>query len=147
MNLLNKNQQDSNKIDEFRETSNTQYTEEIQIQEKTLISPDLLLKLEQEAEILSEQIDTLTQELEYERQRVEGYHQELVYTNDEMSLINGELQDVLSSERMKLAQAKQLAKNILKTHQSSSEGLAQLLSSVYGVVVTADELKPILNRV
>lgn len=147
MNLLNKNQQDSNKIDEFRKTSNTQYTEEIQIQEKTLISPDLLLKLEQEAEILSEQIDTLTQELEYERQRVEGYHQELVYTNDEMSLINGELQDVLSSERMKLAQAKQLAKNILKTHQSSSEGLAQLLSSVYGVVVTADELKPILNRV
>lgn len=147
MNLLNKNQQDSNKIDEFRETSNTQYTEEIQIQEKTLISPDLLLKLEQEAEILSEQIDTLTQELEYERQRVEGYHQELVYTNDEMSLINGELQDVLSSERMKLAQAKQLAKNILNTHKSSSECLAQLLSSVYGVVVTADELKPILNRV
>lgn len=147
MNLLNKNQQDSNKIDEFRETSNTQYTEEIQIQEKTLISPDLLLKLEQEAEILSEQIDTLTQELEYERQRVEGYHQELVYTNDEMSLINGELQDVLSSDRMKLAQAKQLAKNILKNHQSSSECLAQLLSSVYGVVVTADELKPILNRV
>lgn len=145
MNLLNKNQQDSHKIDEFRETSNTQYIEEIQIQEKTLISSDELLKIEQEAEILSEQIDTLTQELEYERQRVEGYHQELVYTNDEMSLINGELQDVLSSERMKIAQAKQLAKNILNTHKSSSECLAQLLSSVYGVVVTADELLLVVN--
>ena len=147
MNILNKNHQDCNKIDDFRETSNTKPIEEIQLQKQTLISSDELLKIEQEAEILSEQIDTLTQELEYERQRVEGYHQELVYANHEMSLFNGELQDVLSSERMKIAQAKQLGINILSTHQSSSECLAQLLSSLYGVVVTAEELSLVINRV
>lgn len=147
MNILNKNHQDCNKIDDFRETSNTKPIEEIQLQKQTLISSDELLKIEQEAEILSEQIDTLTQELEYERQRVEGYHQELVYANHEMSLLNGELQDVLSSERMKIAQAKQLGINILSTHQSSSECLAQLLSSLYGVVVTAEELSLVINRV
>src|SRR4028118_643037 len=147
MNILNKNHQDCNKIDDFRETSNTKPIEEIQLQKQTLISSDELLKIEQEAETLSEQIDTLPQELEYERQRVEGYHQELVYANHEMSLLNGELQDVLSYERMKIAEAKQLAKNILNTHKSSSECLAQLLSSLYGVVVTAEELSLVINRV
>jgi phosphatidate phosphatase PAH1 len=144
VNILNENHQDCNKIDEFRETSDRKSIEEIQPQKQTLISPDELLKIEQEAKILSEQIDTLTQELEHERQRVEGYHQELVYTNQEMRLLNGELQDVLRFERMKLKQAQQLGTNILSTHQSSSECLAQLLSSLYGVVVKAEELSLVI---
>jgi hypothetical protein len=105
-----------------------------------------LLKLEQEAEILREQVETLKQELECESQLVQEYHQELLYANSEKSLLNCELQDTFNLERQKLAQAKRLAQNILSSRRFTSKSLAELLSFIYDVVVTANELEPIANQ-
>lgn len=117
--------------------------EESQLQKQVTISAYELLKIEQEAEICREQLETLKQELEYEHQRVEGYYQELLYANSEIETLNTELLGEYSVKRVKLAQAKQLARNILSSRQFTSNSLAELLSAIYDVKVTADELEPI----
>ena len=109
-------------------------------------SVDELLKIEQEAEILREQVETLKQELKCELQLVQEYHQELLYANSEISLLNCELQDTFRLQKLKLAQAKRLAQNILITRRFTSKSLAELLSFIYDDVVTANELKPISNQ-
>ena len=97
--------------------------------------------MEQAAEFLGEQVETLHQELQYERQIVEEYYQELLRTNYEMSVINSELQEKYRFDKLKLDEAKRLAQNILSTQKSTSESLAELLSAIYKVSVTADQLE------
>lgn len=117
--------------------------QESQLQEQSIIGADELLKMEQEAEILREQIDTLKQQLQNERQLVEEYRRELQFANSEMLLLNKEVQNTYSVERLELDEAKRFARRILSSRQFTSESLAKLLSAIYGVVVTADELKPL----
>ena len=117
--------------------------EERQLQEQRIIRTDELLKMEQESEILREQIDTLQQELQKEYQLGEEYRQELQHVHSEMFLLNQELQHTFSIERLELDEAKQFAQKILSTRQLTSESFAQLLSAIYGVVVTADHLEPL----
>ncbi len=81
-------------FDEFIETSNAIYIEESFFQEKTIISSYELLKLQHEAEILREQVESLKQELEYKSQLVEIYQQELLNANSEMEGLNWELQNI-----------------------------------------------------
>jgi cell fate (sporulation/competence/biofilm development) regulator YmcA (YheA/YmcA/DUF963 family) len=139
---LSKSDQVCHNSDELIETPNAINTQESYLQEKTMISAYELLKMEQEAEILREQVESLKQELQYAYQLVEEYRQELLDANDEMSLLNRELQDTFSLERLKLDQAKRLAQNLLISRQFTSESFAKLLSAISGVVVTADELEP-----
>lgn len=141
---LSKANQGTHKIDKFIETQNLcAEREESQLQKQVTISAYELLTIEQEAEICREQLETLKQELEYEHQRAEGYYQELVYANSEIETLNSELLGEFSVKRVKLAQAKQLARNILSSRQFTSNSLAELLSAIYDVKVTADELEPI----
>jgi chromosome segregation ATPase len=96
---------------------------------------------------LREQVETLKQELQYERQLVKEYHQELLCTNSEMSILNSELQNVRRLESLKVDEAKRLAQNILSSQKSTRESLAELLSAIYDVLLTADQLEPITFRV
>lgn len=128
------------KINNFTELSTPLKREQQNIQEKTSLSADEILEIEQAAEFLGEQVETLQQELQYERQLVKEYHQELLRTNYEMSVINSELQDKYRLERLKLDEAKRLAQNILSSQKSTGESLAELLSAIYNVLVTADQL-------
>lgn len=129
----------------FIETPNAIKKEESYLQEQKGFNADEILKIEQEAEILREQVETLKQELQYECQLGEQYQQEIVCTNLEMSIINRELQEVHRLEKLKLDEAKRLAQNLLFNHKSTSESLAELLSAIYDVSVTAEQLKPIKN--
>lgn len=130
------------KSDEFIETVNTTETEESQLQKQRIISAYELLKMEQQAEILREQVESLKQELQYAYELVEEYRQELLDANDEMSLLNRELQDESRLDRLKLDEAKRLAQHLLISRQFTSESFAELLSAFSGVAVTADELEP-----
>lgn len=139
---LSKSNYSFHKTDEFIETVNTTPTEESHLQKQRIISAYELLKMEQEAEILREQVESLKQELQYAYELVEEYRQELLDANDEMSLLNRELQDESRLDRLKLDEAKRLAQNLLISRQFTSESFAELLSAFSGVVVTADELEP-----
>lgn len=130
-----------NKISEFTEISAPLKRGQQNLQEKPILSADEILKIEQAAEFLGEQVESLQQELQYERQLVEEYHQELLLTNYEMSIINSELQDKFDLEKLKFDEAKLLAQNILSSQKSTSEFLAELLSAIYNVLVTADQLE------
>ena len=144
---LNQTNQATHKIDKVTERKVfCAAREENKLQKQVTISAYELLTLEQEAEICREQLKTLKQELEYERQRAEEYYQELLYANSEIETLNRELLGEFSVKRVKLAQAKQLARNILSSRQFTSNSLAELLSAIYDVKVTADELEPITNR-
>lgn len=146
INDLSQTNQATHKIDKVTERKVfCAAREESQLQKQVIISAYELLTLEQEAEICREQLKTLKQELEYERQRAEEYYQELLYANSEIETLNSELLGEFSVN-VKLAQAKQLARNILSSRQFTSNSLAELLSAIYGVKVTADELEPITNR-
>lgn len=113
------------------------------LQEQRGLNSDEVLEHEHTVELLREQVKTLKQELQYERQIVKEYHQELLCTNLEMSIINTELQEVRRLERLKLDEANRLAQNILGRHKSTSKALAELLSAIYDILVTADQLEPI----
>lgn len=115
------------------------------LQEQRGLNSDEVLDHEHTVELLllREQVETLKQELQYERQIVKEYHQELLCTNLEMSVINSELQEVRRLEKLKLDEANRLAQNILGRHKSTSEALAELLSAIYDILVTADQLEPI----
>jgi hypothetical protein len=144
VNNISKSNQDFHKNHQFIEIQNIcTAREESQLQKQVTISAYELLKIEQEAEICREQLETLKEELEYEHQLVEEYHQELLYANAEISTLNCELQDVYRLERLKLDKAKRLAQNILSSRQFTSKSLAELLSAIYEVEVTADEIEPI----
>lgn len=146
INDLSQTNQATHKIDKVTERKVfCAAREESQLQKQVIISAYELLTLEQEAEICREQLKTLKQELEYERQRAEEYYQELLYANSEIETLNSELLGEFSVN-VKLAQAKQLARNILSSRQFTSNSLAELLSAIYGVKVTADELEPITHR-
>ncbi len=88
-------------FDEFIETSNAIDIEESYFQEKTIISTYELLKLQHEAEILREQVESLKQELEYKSQLVEIYQQELLKANSEMEGLNWELQNIFQHTEAK----------------------------------------------
>lgn len=98
MEWLSKSNSAVNKIkshlNEIIETPNAIKKEESHVQEERGFNADKILEIEQEAELLREQVETLKQELQYERQLVKEYHQELLCTNSEMIIINRELQDV-----------------------------------------------------
>ncbi len=146
VNDLSQTNQATHKIDKVTERKVfCAAREESQLQKQVTISAYELLTIEQEAEICREQLKTLKQELEYERQRAEEYYQELLYANSEIETLNSELLGEFSVN-VKLAQAKQLARNILSSRQFTSNSLAELLSAIYGVKVTADELEPITHR-
>ncbi len=146
VNDLSQTNQATHKIDKVTERKVfCAAREESQLQKQVIISAYELLTIEQEAEICREQLKTLKQELEYERQRAEEYYQELLYANSEIETLNSELLGEFSVN-VKLAQAKQLARNILSSRQFTSNSLAELLSAIYGVKVTADELEPITHR-
>lgn len=143
MECLNKNNQTSYKIHRFKTSDALKRT--ARFPEKRNFSTDKPLEIEQTAELLREQVETLRQQLEYERQIVEQYQQELLCTNDEMSIINKELQNALRLEKLKLDKAMRLAQHLSSSHQSTSESLAELLSAIYGVLVTADDLEQKTN--
>ena len=113
------------------------------LQEQRGLNSDEVLEHEHTVELLREQVETLKQELQYERQIVKKYHQELLCTNLEISIINSELQEVRRLESLKLDEANRLAQNILGRHKSTSKALAELLSAIYDILVTADQLEPI----
>lgn len=137
---LSKSNSNIHKISEFTEIPSLLKREQHNLQERASLSVDEILEIEQTAEFLGEQVETLQQELQSERQLVEEYHQELLQTNYEMSVINRELQDKCKFKKLKLDEAKLLALNILSTQKSTSESLADLLSAIYRVSVTADQL-------
>jgi len=114
------------------------------IQQK--LNTDDTLALEHTVELLREQIETLNQELQHERQLVEEYAQELTYTHSEMGILNHELQNVFRLEKLKVDKAKLLALSILSSDKSISESLAELLSGIYGILVTADDLEQIKQK-
>jgi len=128
----------------IRKIPNTIKKNECYVQEK--LNTDDTLALEHTVEILREQIETLNQELQYERQLVEEYAQELTYTHSEMGILNHELQNVFRLEKLKVDKAKLLALSILSSDKSISESLAELLSGIYGILVTADDLEQIKQK-
>jgi predicted nucleic acid-binding Zn-ribbon protein len=128
----------------IRKISNTIKKNECYVQDK--LNTDDTLALEHTVEILREQIETLNQELQYERQLVEEYAQELTYTHSEMGMLNHELQNVSRLEKLKVDKAKLLALSILSSDKSISESLAELLSGIYGILVTADDLEQIKQK-
>ena len=111
-------------------------------QEQRVLDADETLEIEQEA-LWREQAELLKQELQDERQRLEEYHQELLCANSEISVINKELQDLRRLEKLQIDEAKRVAQNILSSQKSTSESLAELLSAIYDVSVTAVQLEPI----
>ena len=104
-----------------------------------------VLEHEHTIEILRELVETLKQELQYERQIVKEYRQELLCTNLEMSTLNNELQDLRKLEIVKLNESKRLAQNIIGSNTSIIESMAQLLSAIFDIRVTVEELEPIKN--
>lgn len=146
MDYLSKSDRTCHQIDEFDEFKETSKAIENKLQEQTLISSYELLKLQDEFEILREQVESLKQELEQKEQFVEIYRQELMKTNSEIDNLNDELQDIFALENLKLDTAKRLARNILRSRRFTSESLAQLISAMCCVVVTADELDAIANQ-
>jgi len=77
---------------------------------------------------------------------VEEYAQEFTYTHSKMSMLNHELQNVLRLEQLNVDKAKLLARSILSSDKSISESLAELLSGIYGILVTADDLEQIRQK-
>lgn len=138
MKCLNKSPRNFFKVSEFKEL-NSQINNK-RYQEKGF-DADQKLALEQTIEILQEQIKTLKQELQYKCQLVEEYDQELRYTHSEMSVLNSELQKLANLEKLNFEQAKFFAQSILNSDKSSNQSLAQLLSGIYNVLVTADDLE------
>ena len=132
-------------MDEFDEFLETSKAIESQLQEQTVSSAYELLKLQHEAEILREQVESLKQELEEKEQVVELYRQELLEANSDIANLNYELQHIFALENLKLDTAQRLARNILRSRRFTSESLAKLISAMSCVVVTADELDAIAN--
>jgi chromosome segregation ATPase len=127
----------------FIKTSDTINTEGSYFQEITILSAYEVLTLQHEAEILREQVESLKHELEYKNQLIEECKQELQDASFEIESLNCELQDIYNLKLLKLDEAKRLARNMLSHGRCTSESLAELLSAMYCVVVTADELEPI----
>ncbi len=144
MDCLSKSNHSYYKIGKIRKTLNIIKKGEDYVQEK--LNTNDTLALEHTVELLREQIETLNQELQYERQLVEEYAQELAYTHSEMSMLNYELQNVFRLEKLKVDKAKLLARSILSSDKSTSESLAELLSGIYGILVTADDLEQIKQK-
>jgi hypothetical protein len=140
---LSKSDRTCSQIDEFIETSKAI---ESKLQEQTLISSYELLKLQHEAEILREQVESLKQELKEKDRLIELYRQEQLQANSEIDNLNWELQDIFAIENLKLDTAKRLALNILRCRRFTSESLAKLISAMSCVVVTAEELDAIANE-
>lgn len=104
----------------------------------------LLSESEDEVEILREQVERQKQQLRYALQLTEEYRQELELTEHELMLVQQELSTLLmSSVKLELDEAKELAKTILKSNKSASESLAELLSVIYGCEVKPEELEQI----
>lgn len=146
VNSLSKSKPAYYQIDEFDELIETSNAIESKHQDQTLISTYELSKLEHEAEILREQMESLKQELEDKKQLVEIYRQELLEANSEITNLNCELHDIFTLENSKLDTAKRLARNILRSRRFTSESLAELISAMCCVVVTAEELEPLVNQ-
>lgn len=119
---------------------NTQNPINIYFQEETF-NTDKILALGQKVEFLDEQVESLKQELQYKERVLEQYQQEIMCTNSEMSIVNNDLQHVLSLKNLEVDKAIQLAQSILSNNKSTSESLADLLSAIYDVLVTADQLE------
>ncbi len=104
----------------------------------------LLSESEDEVEILREQVESQKQQLRYALQLTEEYRQELELTEHELMLVQRELCTLLmSSVKLELDEAKELAKTILKSNKSTSESLAELLSVIYGSQVKPEEFEQI----
>lgn len=101
---------------------------------------DKILEITQITALLYEQVDSLEQELQYKAQTIEQYQQELMCTISEMSIVNSELQHVLSLKTLEVDGAIQLAQGILSNNKSTNESLANLISAIYGVLVMPDQL-------
>ena len=83
-------------------------------------SREPLLSNRDEAEILREQVESLKQELCDQIQLTDKYRQKVGLTEHELALVQGELSTLLmSSVRLELAQAKELAQTIWKKTQIS----------------------------
>jgi chromosome segregation ATPase len=143
VNSLSKSDRACQKKAPFIETSDAISPEDSYFQETTIISADELLKLQHEAEILREQVNSLKQELEYKDWLIEACQQRLQDANSDLEAFNCELQHIYSLEALKLDKAKRLARNMLSLRRFTRESLAELLSVMCCVVVTADELGPI----
>lgn len=58
-----------------------------------------------------------------------------------MNVLNHELQNLYNLEKLNFVQAKLFTQSILSSDKSVSKSLAQLLSGIYGVLVTANDLE------
>ena len=143
---LGKSDRACHQMDELDEFTETSKAIESKLQEQTLINTYDLLKVQNEAEILREQVESLKQELEYKEQVIEIYRQELLEANSEIDNLNDELQHIFTVENLNLETAKRLARNILRSRRFTSESLAKLISAMCCVVVTADELDAIASQ-
>lgn len=103
-----------------------------------------LSEIENEVEVLHEQIESQKQQLRYTLQLTEEYRQELELTEHEWVLVQQELCTLLmSSVKLELNEAKELAKTILKSHKFDNQSLAELLSAIYDSQVKPEELEQI----
>ena len=133
---LSKSEFGNHKVD----NANTQNPINTYFKEETF-NTDKILALGQKVEFLDEQVESLKQELQYKERVLEQYQQEIMCTNSEMSIVNNDLQDVLSLKNLEVDKAIQLAQSILSNNKSTRESLADLLSAIYDVLVTADQLE------
>lgn len=136
MRYFNEAESACHRIDNCINTQNT-----INSYSQETFNTDEILELAQTTKFLYEQVDSLEQELQYNAQIVEQYQQELMCTISEMNIVNNELQHVLSLKTLEVDEAIQLAQNILSSNKSTSESLADLISAIYGVLVTAAQLE------
>lgn len=97
---------------------------------------------EKDAEInfLREQLEILKQELHCECQFTQVYREEMKDTERELRRVKNELSTLLTLPMLGLAQAKELAKNIVNSKKSISESLANILNGIYNSTVRPGEL-------
>lgn len=112
---------------------------------ENLIGFDAMKISQKDAEIkfLREQVEILKQELHCECQFTQVYREEMKETERELRRVKNELSTLLTLPMLELAQAKELAKNIVNSKKSVSESLANLLNGIYNSTVKPGELDQI----
>lgn len=90
---------------------------------------------EDKVKLLTAQVESLKQQLLVKESELQATQQELKYTNQDLLA-------ALKLDMLTLADAKELAKNILVSEDSIFEYAAKLLSGIYNSTVEASELAP-----
>lgn len=105
---------------------------------------------ERNSELRDAEIEKYLEEIELLREQVQSWYQlmanlnqELNETQQELAHTNQELCSAYKSNKIELKQAIELAQTILQQRKPVCESLAELLSAIYDLSITATELVPI----